>query len=426
MRVSSPSRRTTFGMQGYHLQSGSRARAGFTLIELAVVILVILILAALTISMVGNVMDGDRVRGASRQVQNYLAGARDRAIYAASRMESEAGLPPAIGVRFLPNPSLIQGTTVRGFGSMVFIQEVEPIPTRLYLYFDTTDNRWEVSQIVKDESGALVEGLERLPNRSIQALIDRGLIGSQLQAVNPVTGATPAQPVRVYYLPVYFDRDASGEVYYVTFVDGASFGGPGNQWLTQGLLSKPFALGTQGNSVQTCRLRLLPSPMPNEEPRILPSGTTIDVQSSVVAGVQLSNLVRADGSFDIMFNSQGVVEGPLAATGLIHLAVVDIEDLERGFRLARYNASGNLIPGSPFVDNSGVTYTGTGSPPPADSDGDGNYDERQGEVSIVSLRTQTGSAYSSDLNPVPKQSPPPNPFAYEDPFLYAEAGGEAK
>ena len=80
-------------------------RSAFTLIEIAVVVLVILILLTLTVAVVGRTIDGDRVRGGARQVQNYLAGARDRAIYAASRSEEKRQIPPAVGVRFLPDPA---------------------------------------------------------------------------------------------------------------------------------------------------------------------------------------------------------------------------------------------------------------------------------------------------------------------------------
>lgn len=366
----------------------SPSRIGFTLIELAVVILVILILLTLTVALVGDVIDGDRVKGASRQVQTYLAGARDRAIYAASRQEGSSNVPPAIGVRFLPDPALNQGGTVRGFGSMVFVRQTEPLRAQLRV---VNPNTGEVSQL---QSNGQTPVSNEPDNHAVGMLIDRGLIEQR--------GTT-------YLLAVYFDGDASNEPYYVQFEPG-NLGGPditgdGNgDWLESGLLSKAFPpkLRQQGVDTYRCKFRLLPSPMPSEEPRILPQGTVVDVGSSVGGGVPLAG---STGSFDIMFNAHGVVDGPLAAAGLIHLVIADARDVERGFSMA-----------SPYVDVAPADGTAD------DSDGDGKPDERQGEVRIVSLRTQTGSAYASSLHP----DFDPISKLYTDPFYYAINGGEAK
>ena len=70
------------------------ARRGFTLIELLVAISILLILSALTFTMVNVTMDSDRIRSGSREVQSYLEGARNQAIYAKAPR----------GVRFLVSP----------------------------------------------------------------------------------------------------------------------------------------------------------------------------------------------------------------------------------------------------------------------------------------------------------------------------------
>jgi prepilin-type N-terminal cleavage/methylation domain-containing protein len=77
--------------------------AAFTLIELLVSLSILLILAALTFRMISSIFDSDRIRTAARSLQSYLAGARDRAIY--------AGQPR--GVRFLLNQNDL--TTVSSF-----------------------------------------------------------------------------------------------------------------------------------------------------------------------------------------------------------------------------------------------------------------------------------------------------------------------
>jgi prepilin-type N-terminal cleavage/methylation domain-containing protein len=402
--------------------------AGFTLIEMVIVVLVILILLGLTMAVVGKTINGDRVRGAARQVQAYLAGARDRAIYAASRIESDDEIPPSIGVRFLPDPAFVTPDDpatpnvnefqVRAFSSMVFVQEVDPLPTFLTVFRDQNTGVWSGSQFSDDGQGNLRSfGLSggEFALRAAGSLMQRGLLPGRLEG-------TP--PVPTYYLPVYFDRDSSREPYYLRFVQtDLRRDNPGGQpvqapafpnplpsgftwWLYQGQLSKPYFDATSTSYVpQPCRFRVLPSVMPSEEPRLLPRGSVVDVQSSRIGGASLAGSLRVDGSFDVMFNARGVVDGPTAAAGQIHLVVADGDEVERGFRIV-----------SPFVDVDGT-------PGPDDSDGDGNFDERQGEEFIVSVRTQTGSIYVSNVDPTLQTAAP---TLRANPFNYANGGGEAR
>lgn len=402
-------------------QRRAGGRVGFTLIEMVIVILIILILLGLTIAVVGSTISGDRVRGGARQVQNYLAGARDRAIYAASRIEEDDELPPAIGVRFLPDPNMTTrnaaGALTRVvYNSMVFVQEVDPLPTRLTVYReeDLPANpgvfKWKASQFSLDPSGTPVSfGVSggEFTLRSAGALILRGLV--------------PGTVDGTYYLPVYFDRDSSREPYFVKFTlanlrkDGSATP-PANlatlatatYWLYDGELSKPyFDSASDSFTPQPCRFRVLPSVMPSEEPRLLPQGCVIDGNSSSVGGSlsAFGSLLRPDGSFDVMFNSRGIVEGPMAAVGQVHLYLADSEDVERGFQIL-----------SPWVN-------ADASPAPGwdDADGDGDFDERRGEEFIVSVRTQTGSIYTSEVGTGY------NAAGYRtDPFLYADGGGQAR
>jgi prepilin-type N-terminal cleavage/methylation domain-containing protein len=369
-------------MRAQHARSTCRRRgrrAGFTLIELVLVVLVILILTGLTVAVVARTTGGDRVRSGTRQVQNYLAGARDRAIYAASRLEEANAIPPATGVRFLPDPAIVDLSGSRPFSSMIFIQETPPLTTQLRVYENTANpGEWLVSQI-NDQTGQPLEQLNPFPDvKQMQSLIDRGLIERNPNVANG------------YRLPVRFDVDSGQETFFVFFTTANLTGG----WLNEGQLSKNPTIGGHlpGEGYYHCRFRLSPAPLPSEEPRLLPRGSVVDVASSRVGGMPLnqSGLIRNDGSFDILFNYRGVVHGPLAAAGLIHLVVVDGEDIERGF---------NITLGQVTLD--------------------GQLTERRGEEFIVSLRTQTGSVYVSDVNPSggPTRS---------DPFFYAEGGGEAK
>ena len=423
-------------------------RSAFTLIELIIVILVMLILMTLTVAVVGNMLDSDRVRGASRQIQNYLAGARDRAIYSASRNEG-AGPPPLVGVRLLSDPSLIDPVTGdhRGFSSMVYIQEVAPISTTLRVWLDPVSGDWKASQFPPDADGnELADDGPPLDQRSIngvEALINRGLIESYQVNVGDTL-------LRVFDLKINFEDMNLGETFYVRFSEKPAAGGDPadvqNGYLFEGTLSK--APDTPQTALAAaCQFRLLPSPMPSEEPRLLPEGVVIDARSSVIGGaptfgnsivsdVTFEHRARADGSLDILFNPQGVVAGPLASAGLLHLVVVDLEDLERGFRLVNFydpdlvdlNNKTLAITGNAFLDADDDPANGLTAP--VDSDADGIPDERLNDVQIISIRTQTGSVYSSEVNPVLANpaavAGDPDYGRLADPFKYAEIGGEAK
>nr|MDQ3333445.1 hypothetical protein [Planctomycetota bacterium] len=350
-------------------------------------------------------------------------------------IEDGSKLPPAIGVRFLPdnsytipNPSDPTQSLVRAFGSMVFVQENDPLPTFLTVFQEEVSPgqfEWRASQFSDldgpggDPEVSFGQSSNEFALRAAGELMKRGLLPGRLE------GGVPT-----FYLPVYFDRDASQEPYYVRFTpanlardDGSNppvfydmsqpYGGgtPSTVWwLHQGELSKPYFDATSSSyAPQPCKFRVLPSVVPSEEPRILPRGAVIDVASSVIGGStggsSIQGQLRADGSFDVMFNSRGIVDGPLASRGQVHLVVVDGEDIERGFSI--FNA---------FAD-------ADGTPGFDDADGDGAGDERQGDEYIISVRTQTGSVYVSDVNNV---VPDTATGIRPDPFAYAETGGEAR
>lgn len=428
------------------LTSQLSTRGAFTLIELIIVVLVLLILMTLTIALVGNVLDGGRTRGAARQIQTYFAGARDRAIYSASRTEG-GGTPPRVGVRFLSNRALVvqnaAGNNVhRGFSGMVYIQELDPVQTFLRAYEKPPGSgQWVASQLTFDTTTGdpILPPLDPSnPTIAVGELINRGLIDVRREPWNP--NPDDNTDFIAYYLHVTFDKkDATRKDYYVRFhATDLIDDGSGTLWLVEGELSALLPWRTTdlfSDPPEECNFHLLPSPLPNVEPRMFPTGTIVEIGSSVVGtaprqgsaitrNVSLRNLSRADGSFDVMFNAQGVVDGALAAAGMLHLVVADLEDIERGFQVVHRNDQGTptdfsddtLEVGSPFIDANGDWSDGI---VPLTDGGEPVF--RQGDVRIVSLRTRTGSAYVSEVNPQIDNTS--NRFI--DPFGYAETGGEA-
>ena len=101
-----PARRVRRAAASLADASGYELRRGFTLIELLIAITIFLILTAMAVAAVNAFGDGDRVSGSARQVQSFVSGARDRAIYT---NQTDAG-PRPVGVRLLPNRNLLADT----------------------------------------------------------------------------------------------------------------------------------------------------------------------------------------------------------------------------------------------------------------------------------------------------------------------------
>lgn len=64
------------------LLRSERLRGGYTLVEILIVVGILVVLLTMTLMTVRFTRDGDRVTAAAAQIQSFLAGARDRAIYA--------------------------------------------------------------------------------------------------------------------------------------------------------------------------------------------------------------------------------------------------------------------------------------------------------------------------------------------------------
>jgi len=196
-------------------------RHGFTLIELLVSVGIILILATLSISAVSVALETDRISGAARQIQSYLEGARDRAIY--------AGEPR--GVRFLPDPTDNNLVT-----SMIFIGQSDSITGTLTL------------DPANASDFALVQ-LDTVTPSFMNDLIDAKLLS---------TGAK----IRIAGSPSVAAEDVDDEpVYNVTAID------PVQSRLR--LATDHLDLSTQTPGLQF-ELELAPAPLPNQEPTRLP------------------------------------------------------------------------------------------------------------------------------------------------------------
>jgi prepilin-type N-terminal cleavage/methylation domain-containing protein len=263
----------------------SRQQRGFTLVELLVAIVIMLIVTTMTITTVNMSLDRDRIRSSARQVQSYIEGARNRAVF--------AGEPR--GVRFFVdeyNPATAS--------SMVYIGPLEP---EFLGWVNIDDDGITVAQVGGSSwstlagLGAFVQGGRIRIVSSLNADIDEGVWYAIDTAAtfNTTTGALLATNRLV--LASQFERPSDA--------------------------SETLTLEYE--------LELAPAVLPSQEPALLAAGITIDVAHSQLPSTRVPNRY-----FDVLFSPRGTVTGRAAADGLVHLIMSDIVDV-----------SNNLSPGDP-------------------------------------------------------------------------------
>jgi len=312
------------------LKTDYRRRAGFTLIELLIVMTIMLSLAALTFSVISFSIETDRIQGGARQIQSYLEGARDRALY--------AGQPR--GVRFLLRNNAPTATVA---DSMVFVGASGTFSSGFIgIANDGLGNPVVVTPPVDPAGGG--------GTTLWDSLTTRGLLnpnGARIKIANS-------------FYTVFFDLTSS-----TWQLTSNSAGGPG--------------VGI------AYELDLEPSVLPNQEPRLLPQNVVIDLDPSRftvgpdgepgVAGVDDDGVGGVDdagelgfggsddvyagklptawydsvaglyvqNSMDIMFSPRGNVMGNPAATGMIHLILSDQDDVDAGLLPGDTNKEGGEL-----------------------------------------------------------------------------------
>jgi prepilin-type N-terminal cleavage/methylation domain-containing protein len=425
----------------------SHTRNAFTLIELLVVITILALLLTMTVMAVNFNRDSERVVSATLQIQSFLAGARDRAIYAKE----------ARGVRFF-----LDTTNYRAVTAMAYIDPAEywsdgVIQLRRW---DTDDNGLtETGGTDVDSDG--VEEMDIDGDGSIE-------FDEEPAQVRVVAGADPGwwelkrRGLLFDGLRIRIPKGPSGTWYGVNtrMIDTAvaktdvqklildvAYADPGDTQTTQAVA---FSSGGPVDYELELPPRILPM-----DPVKLPVDTIIDLDASKVPLIWRPGTALAAGGsgnlrysqfMDVIFSARGNVIGGAAAEGVIHLYVCDAQD---SITLKEaYVASRNPVPAvtgtMTFTENGieldisrvmrfnaeirGERFIPTNEIRTQNAPWLTGHDTSAGEVPylcrdrrVVTLFTQTGGVSTHPIN-VASDVLPDFDGIEADPFLFAETG----
>ncbi len=343
-------------------------RSGFTLVELLVVISILAILVVMTVSTINFALSGDLTRGASRQVQSYLAGARDRAIYAKEPR----------GVRFLIDPN--NPTVVT---SMVYIAP-SPNWSQGVIRLERIDASNPADGILDTVMHVRGAGTDWEFLRDRNQLID----GARIKI--PGDGSGTWYTIDLPNSPVMTPGASPPEVLRLT----TAYRDAGTSKSTELVAFAP------GSGPSTYLLELPPVILSGEEPTLLPNGTGIDLDRSFLpgtwrvsgvsggddgqpgrAGVDDDGAGGADDNneylwpgsddyrlyssqLDLMFSPRGSISGSEAANGKIHFVLDTLENIQATWKANTGYSEGERVlvpaqlitPSSPTWDLSFKPY----------------------------------------------------------------------
>jgi prepilin-type N-terminal cleavage/methylation domain-containing protein len=271
----------------------SQRRAAFTLLELLISLGIILILATLTMRLLNATLNSDRIRSGSRELQSFLAGARDRALF--------AGQPR--GVRLIPDP--FDHSTCHSF---------------VYIGAPST---FTDGSLVTITTAAGVSSIVTTPAAWTNNLVPRGLL-------------TDGAPITLGGTQYTMSRNPPGSTTWVLTTNNYT--------------------GTTGSPIPYT-LQLLPSVLPGEAPRTLPSNIVIDLDNSVLPSTWGSPGAYA-GNLDVLFGPNGTVMGTVAAAGRIHFVLSEYVDASVPVPLP----ANSPVTGVPLMDTTNIWPAPTSNP----------------------------------------------------------------
>jgi prepilin-type N-terminal cleavage/methylation domain-containing protein len=300
-------------------------RRAFTLIELLVVVSIILLVAAMTLSAVNLSITGDRIRGAARQVQSFLEGARGRAVYGGNASSKGSGYQ--CGVRFLRESD---DPADPRFNLCSSIQLVEVDPTNAAI------NRGKYNLARTDD----------VDNTTLMAPPDNLADSAEVvRVVGTANNENVPEEAKTHWVDAYnqgllFDNQVillNNRSYRITIpksppnsttIDTNKFGQAYEElWLqTPYVGTVPLAFPSEfafpEGGAPAYKILLAPQPMANQEVRSLGNGVVFDLSYSR----GLDYFTTQSLPIDVMFSPRGMVVGPITSSGLVQFVLSDRED----------------------------------------------------------------------------------------------------
>jgi len=314
-------------MRNKHQTNDGARRGGFTLMEMLIVIAIIAILAAITVTAIYATANSDRIRGAARQMQSAMQGA----------MAKAARAKKPIGVRLQLDE--FDPTTV---SSMIFIEQLDDFQDGPITFVKIVDTDPEF-RFIRDDGAS----------PSWQVLRDNG----QLPDVTRIKIIETTGNEKIYIVNTTETGTGGANVGQLQIISSADFGDADVIVQNPGMLNESLQIDPDSEGNARYKLEMGNGPLANQDALELPNGNVIDLFYSslplewfedevvtaatpppgtdLVADLGGGDLqVRRYGvnntnrpvQMDIMFSPRGVVAGPLAAAGKIHLMLAEIED----------------------------------------------------------------------------------------------------
>lgn len=400
--------------------------AGFTLIELMIVIGIILIIATMTLSAISYVRSSDRVGSEAARVQSFIMGARDRAIYADEPR----------GVRFFVEP-LPPGSSAADAWPFT-----RTITSMTYI---APGGKWSAPEY---SAGVDILRVDSNSDGDFEDSADLPIIVRGHS--NPGWWNLKRRGWLVDGLRIRIPAGPTGHWYAVDTSRIDTTAAPGREQYL--VLEVPFAdEGNSGEEVAWENLtyeiefpaRLLP-----QEPVLLSEGVVIDLDGSKVPDIwrpatpgaaQSSGSAEYSGYMDLWFSPRGNIIGDAAAEGVLHFYVCDGEDsriLKEEWVNANsfaalngaVNQSGTASASDYFVPMDEIDPAAANSGWAAGVSPDGPYVVQDRRV--VTVFTQTGAVsvnpVNADLGEAGGVADSNNDGIADDPFRFAETGEVAE
>lgn len=322
-----------------------KSRRGFTLTELLVVIVILLVLSALSFAVFGTGKSSDKMRSGARSAQSAFLGAKDRSQHAKDlrgvRLAHDSTNFNFVNGFVYLQPLPMQSVGNTGGSVPNDFSITRPGLTANPSYTDATQiniNGNEGQACFTQDSNGL------WPSTTLQVQIPAGS-GQWFQLAKQSSSA-----------PYWVAQDKNNAGNFIMLLQTGYPGGQSSPNPAVGYYSYAAPFGTMGDANASMTIKLGNDILPFHQPITLPSGCIIDLYNSqiptawytqqstlpnnVPAGATVcgpdnttaGNVISRNYStqMDVMFSPRGNVTGTIAAMGAMFFLIRDIRDATNG------------------------------------------------------------------------------------------------